>query len=129
MAFTVVQLIENKRGSANIESFKGLFKSSPLLAIAMTVAMFSLAGIPPLAGFFGKYLVFTLAINKGFIALTVVAVITSLIGVYYYFKPVIAMTQSSEVELEVSVAERVLLSILIIVNLAVGIFPDLIRLI
>jgi NADH-quinone oxidoreductase subunit N len=129
MAFTVVQLIENKRGSSNIESFKGLFKSSPLLAIAMTVAMFSLAGIPPLAGFFGKYLVFTLAINKGFIALTVVAVITSLIGVYYYFKPVIAMTQASQNDIEVSTTEKALLSILIIINLVVGLFPDLIRLI
>ncbi len=129
MAFTVVQLIENKKGSANIENFKGLFKSSPLLAIAMTVSMFSLAGIPPLAGFFGKYLVFTLAINKGFIALTVLAVITSLIGVYYYFKPVIAMTQSSESEIEVSNSEKALLSILVLVNVVVGIFPDLIRLI
>jgi len=129
LAFTVMQLIENKKGNANIENFKGLFKSSPLLAISMTVAMFSLAGIPPLAGFFGKYLVFTLAISKGFVALTVVAVITSLIGVYYYFKPVIAMTQSAESEIEVSIAEKVLLSILVILNLVVGIFPDLIRLI
>lgn len=129
MAFTVVQLIENKKGSSNIENFKGLFKASPLLAIAMTVAMFSLAGIPPLAGFFGKYLTFTLAINNGFIALTVVAVITSLIGVYYYFKPVIAMSQSSESEIIVSKSEKILLSILVIVNLVVGIFPDLVKII
>ena len=129
MAFTVVQLIENKKGSANIENFKGLFKASPLLGIAMTVSMFSLAGIPPLAGFFGKYLVFTLSINKGFIALTTLAVITSLIGVYYYFKPVIAMTQSAESEIEVSSTEKVLLLILIFVNLVIGVFPDLIRLI
>src|SRR5258706_41978 len=129
MAFTVVQLIENKKGSSNIENFKGLFKASPLLAIAMTVAMFSLAGIPPLAGFFGKYLTFTLAINNGFIALTIVAVITSLIGVYYYFKPVIAMSQSSEAEIAVSNSEKILLSILVLVNLVVGIFPDLVNII
>ncbi|MBI3483010.1 MAG: NADH-quinone oxidoreductase subunit N [Bacteroidetes bacterium] len=127
MAFTVVQLIENKKGSANIENFKGLFKANPLLAIAMTIAMFSLAGIPPLAGFFGKYLTFTLSIDNGFIALTVVAVITSLIGVYYYFKPVIAMSQASESEITVSNSEKMLLSILILVNLMVGIFPDLIK--
>ncbi len=129
MAFTVVQLIENKKGNSNIENFKGLFKASPLLAIAMTVAMFSLAGIPPLAGFFGKYLTFTLAINNGFIALTIVAVITSLIGVYYYFKPVIAMSQSSEAEIAVSNSEKILLSILVLVNLVVGIFPDLVNII
>ncbi|GHN01932.1 NADH-quinone oxidoreductase subunit N [Cytophagales bacterium WSM2-2] len=129
MAFTVIQLVENKRGSANIESFKGLFRSSPLLAVAMAVAMFSLAGIPPLAGFFGKYLVFTLAISKGIIGLTVIAVITSLIGVYYYFKPVIAMSQPSDAEIAVSGSEKVLLSLLILINLLVGIFPDVIRLI
>jgi NADH-quinone oxidoreductase subunit N len=127
MAFTVVQVIEKTRGSARVENFKGLFKTNPLLAVAMTVAMFSLAGIPPLAGFFGKYLVFTLAINSGFIALTSVAVITSLIGVYYYFKPVVAMTQSSEAQVEVSQPDRTLLMVLIALNLLIGIFPDLVR--
>lgn len=129
MAFTVVQLIERKRGSANIQNFNGLFKTNPLLAIALTVALFSLAGIPPLAGFFGKYLVFTLSINSGFIALTLVAVIASLIGVYYYFKPVIAMTRSSEAPVEVSQSDRALLIALIAINLLIGIFPDLVRVI
>jgi len=129
MAFTVVQVIEKERGSASIENFKGLFKTNPLLAIAMTIAMFSLAGIPPLAGFFGKYLVFTLSINSGFIALTTVAVIASLIGVYYYFKPVIAMTQSTETSVTVSQPDRVLVMVLIVINLLIGIFPDLVRLI
>jgi len=129
LAFTVVQMIEKQRGNANVENFKGLFKSNPLLAIAMTVAMFSLAGIPPLAGFFGKYLVFTLSINNGFIALTTVAVITSLIGVYYYFKPVIAMTQSSEAPIQVSQPDRALLIVLIAINVIIGVFPDLVHLI
>jgi len=129
LAFTVIQMIENKKGNADIENFKGLFKSTPLLAIAMAVAMFSLAGIPPLAGFFGKYLVFTLSIGKGYIGLTVVAVITSLIGVYYYFKPVIAMSQASESEISVSLSEKILLSVLIVINIVIGIFPDLVKLI
>jgi len=126
-AFTVVQLIETQKGSAAIDNFKGLFKSSPLLAIAMTIAMFSLAGIPPLAGFFGKYLVFTLSISKGFVGLTVVAVLTSLIGVYYYFKPVVMMSQSSDSVIAVSNSQKALLTILIVINLAIGIFPDIIR--
>ncbi len=128
MAFTIVQIIETQKGSANIIHFQGLLKSNPLLAIAMTIAMFSLAGIPPLAGFFGKYLVFTLSISKGFVALTVVAVITSLIGVYYYFKPVVAMYQSSGEKITISDSQKYLLYILIFLNLIVGIFPDLIRL-
>ncbi len=129
MAFTVVQIIEMKKGSANINNFKGLFKNGPLLAIAMTIAMFSLAGIPPLAGFFAKYLVFTLAISKGFVGLTVVAVITSLIGVYYYFKPIVAMAQSEGETIPISNSQKVLLIVLIVLNLLVGVFPDFFRII
>jgi NADH-quinone oxidoreductase subunit N len=129
MAFTVVQIIETKRGSANIINFHGLLKSNPLMAMAMTVSMLSLAGIPPLAGFFGKYLVFTLSISKGFVVLTVVAVITSLIGVYYYFKPIVAMYQSTGQPISVSKSQKVLLSILIFLNLLTGLFPDLLRVI
>jgi len=127
MAFTVVQIMENNKGSANIINFQGLLKSNPLMAIAMTVAMLSLAGIPPLAGFFGKYLVFTLSVSKGFVALTVVAVITSLIGVYYYFKPIVAMYQSTGQPISTSKSQKVLLIILIFLNLLLGLFPDLVR--
>jgi NADH-quinone oxidoreductase subunit N len=128
LAFTVLQIIENKRGNASLDNFKGVFKANPLVAVAFTIALLSLAGIPPLAGFFGKYLVFTLSISKGYVGLTVVAVITSLIGVYYYFKPIIAMTQSGSESLEITNSQKALLSVLIAANLAVGIFPDLIRL-
>jgi NADH-quinone oxidoreductase subunit N len=127
MAFTVVQIIESKKGSANIVNFHGLLRSSPLMAIAMTVAMLSLAGIPPLAGFFGKYLVFTLAVSKGYVGLTVIAVITSLMGVYYYFRPIVAMYQSAGQPIIVPKPQQVLLAVLIFLNLLAGIFPDLIR--
>lgn len=127
MAFAVVQIIETKKGSANIINFHGLMNGNPLLAVAMTVSMLSLAGIPPLAGFFGKYLVFTLSVSKGFVALTVVAVITSLMGVYYYFKPVVAMYQSTAQPIAVSRSQKILLSVLIFLNLLVGLFPDLVR--
>jgi len=127
MAFTVVQIIETTRGSSNISNFNGLLKSNPLLAVAMTTAMFSLAGIPPLAGFFGKYLVFNLSVSNGFVGLTVVAAITSLIGVYYYFRPVVAMCQSSGQAISISNSQRLLLFILILLNLVVGVFPDLVR--
>jgi len=127
LAFTVVQIIETNKGSANIVNFNGLLKSNPLMAIAMTVAMLSLAGIPPMAGFFGKYLVFTLSVSKGFVALTVVAVITSLMGVYYYFKPIVAMYQSTGQSISISKSQKALLLILIFLNLLAGLFPDLIR--
>jgi len=128
MAFTVVQIIETRKGSANLINFHGLLRSNPLLAIAMTVAMLSLAGIPPLAGFFGKYLVFTLSVSKGFVALTVVAVLTSLTGVYYYFKPIVAMYQSAGQPIAISKSQKVLLATLLFLNILIGIFPDLARL-
>ncbi len=124
MAFTVVHIIETKKGSASLENFGGLLKNNPLLAVAMTVALLSLAGIPPLAGFFAKYLVFTLSISKGFVALTVVAVVTSLIGVYYYFKPIVAMAQSTGEVIAISTSQKILLTVLILLNLLAGIFPD-----
>jgi len=127
LAFTVVQIIETKRGSANIINFHGLLKSNPLMTIAMTVAMLSLAGIPPMAGFFAKYLVFTLSVSKGFVALTVVAVITSLIGVYYYFKPIVVMYQSSGQPISISKSQKALLIILIFLNLLAGLAPDVVR--
>jgi len=127
LAFTVVQIIETKKGSANIDNFHGLLKSNPLMAIAMTVSMLSLAGIPPLAGFFGKYLVFTLSVSKGFVGLTMVAVLTSLIGVYYYFKPIVAMYQSAGEPISISRSQQVLLAILITLNLLAGLLPDLVR--
>jgi NADH-quinone oxidoreductase subunit N len=128
MAFTVVQIIETRKGSANIANFHGLLKSNPLLAIAMTVAMLSLAGIPPLAGFFGKYLVFTLSVSRGFVGLTVIAVLTSLIGVYYYFRPIVAMYQSAGQPISISNSQKALLMALLFLNILIGIFPDLARL-
>ncbi|MBS1508627.1 MAG: NADH-quinone oxidoreductase subunit N [Bacteroidetes bacterium] len=129
LSFSVVHIVEKAKGNAGIDNFKGIFKSNPLVGVAFTIALLSLAGIPPLAGFFGKYLVFTLSIGKGFIGMTVVAVITSLIGVYYYFKPIIAMTQPGEDSISVSASQKLLLLILILANLLVGIFPELIRLV
>jgi NADH-quinone oxidoreductase subunit N len=90
-AFTVVHMLEENNRNITIENFNGLFKRNPLLAVGMTLALLSLAGIPPLPGFFGKYMIFALAIENGYTGLVIVAVITSLIGVYYYFKIIIAM--------------------------------------
>jgi len=129
LAFTCVQLVERAKGTAGIGNFQGLFKTNPLVAVAMTVALFSLAGIPPLAGFFGKYLVFTLSVSKGYVALTVLAVFTSLVGVYYYFKPVITMAGPAVAPISVPLRDRILLVVLMVVTLAIGIFPDFIRII
>ncbi len=126
-AFAVLALIEQE-GSATVEGFNGLFKRNPLLALAMSVALLSLAGIPPFAGFLGKYMVFSLAVGQGYLNLVVLGVITSLIGVFYYFRVIVAMffKEPSSGTLTLSLSIKVLLAVLMVLSLVMGIFPNMV---
>lgn len=92
-AFIVLSVLE--RGDEGkyqqLEEFAGLGKRHPVLAALMSVFMLSLAGIPPFAGFFGKYYLFTAAIEAGFTWLTIVAVVSSVISVYFYIGLIVTM--------------------------------------
>jgi NADH-quinone oxidoreductase subunit N len=90
-AFAVLILVREETGSFSIKAFNGLAKSNPTEAFAMTIAMLSLAGIPPLVGFAAKYNLFISAIEQGHLPLVIVAIIGSMISVYFYIRPVIAM--------------------------------------
>lgn len=90
-AFSMAIMVFKSNFSENVEAFNGLSKKNPLAAVLITIFMLSLAGIPPFAGFLGKYYIFSEAIRNGFVTLTIVAVINSIIAVYYYFKVIIAM--------------------------------------
>jgi len=90
-AFAIAIPVFQARQTEDVDSFNGLGKSNPWMAALLTMSMLSLAGIPPLAGFLGKYYIFSEAIQNKFISLTVLAVVTSMIGVYYYFKVILAM--------------------------------------
>jgi NADH-quinone oxidoreductase subunit N len=91
-AFTIVILVSRKGDKfETIDDFAGLAKRHPGLALAMTVFLLSLAGFPPTAGFFGKFYIFASAISAGMIPLVIIAVINSLISVFYYLGPVVAM--------------------------------------
>ncbi len=85
-AFAVVTLIGEQTGSEDLAAYAGLSQRSPMAAAFLTVFLVSLAGIPPLAGFIGKYYVFAAAIQAKFITLTVVAAVNSVIAAYYYFR-------------------------------------------
>ncbi len=89
-AFAVLMLIREERGTFFIPAFRGLAKNNPVEAFAMAIAMMSLAGIPPLAGFMAKYNLFVLASEGGYTWLVVVAIIGSMISIYFYFKPIMA---------------------------------------
>lgn len=87
-AFTVVMIISNQLGNDEIDSYAGLSERSPFLAASLTIFLLSLAGIPPLAGFLGKFFVFSSAIEAGFITLAVAAALNSAVAAFYYFKVV-----------------------------------------
>jgi NADH-quinone oxidoreductase subunit N len=125
-AFTILHAVEKKRQIVKFDDFNGLFKKQPLVAVAMTIALLSLAGIPPLPGFFGKYMVFALAIENGYTGIVILAVITSLIGVYYYFRVIIAMffKETGSEEIATDTSFRTLIYVLIALSIALGIFPD-----
>lgn len=130
LAFTILGMQENAYGDLAVKSFNGFFKSNPFLAVGLIVSMLSLAGIPPLAGFFGKYLVFSIALENEFTWLVVLAILTSLIGVYYYFKVVIAMFADAPdaKAIQIGSSNRILILVLILAVILLGVFPDLIRL-
>jgi NADH-quinone oxidoreductase subunit N len=69
-----------------IEDLKGLSKTHPMMALALAIFMFSMAGIPPLAGFFGKFFVFMAAVHAGLYTLAVVGVLASVVGAFYYLR-------------------------------------------
>jgi NADH-quinone oxidoreductase subunit N len=90
-AFGVVTAISNATGKEDITDYNGLYATNPKLSLAMTLALFSLAGIPPVAGFFGKFFLFTAAAEKGFYMLVLIAVLNTIISLYYYLLVVKAM--------------------------------------
>jgi len=84
LAFGVVILFTNATGSENIADLAGLSKRSPMLALAMTIALLSLAGIPPAAGFLGKFFLFQAAVQSGLVWLAIVGVLNAIVALYYY---------------------------------------------
>ncbi len=109
----------------SISAFNGLGKKNPLMAGLLTMSMLSLAGIPPLAGFLGKYYIFSEAIKNGYIWLTVVAVIASIVGVYYYFKVILAMyTQDADdVPVRATPVYFIVMILCVVLSLVLGIYP------
>ena len=90
-AFGVVAAISNATGKENIDDYNGLYHTNPKLSLIMTLALFSLAGIPPVAGFFGKFFLFTAAAQKGYYLLVLIAVLNTIISLFYYLLVVKAM--------------------------------------
>lgn len=90
-AFGVISAIEFKTGKVEMKDYNGLYKTNPNLALIMMIAVFSLGGIPPTAGFFSKFFVFTAAAAQGQYVLVLIALVNTIVSLYYYLLVVKAM--------------------------------------
>ncbi|GHU94354.1 NADH-quinone oxidoreductase subunit N [Bacteroidia bacterium] len=90
-AFGVISAVENSSGQTSIASYNGLYKTNPLLSFVMMLAVFSLAGIPPFGGFFSKFFIFSAAAAQGEYLLVFIALLNTVISLYYYLLIVRAM--------------------------------------
>jgi NADH-quinone oxidoreductase subunit N len=134
-AFTVICLVMRHLDNEDISALAGLNQRSPLLATTMTLAMVSLAGIPPLAGFFGKFLLLKAVIqqaqvtgNHGYYCLAFAAVVGVVISLYYYFGVIRAIYWGKDVPglspIQLSSPAKVALAICIAGMFWIGLFPN-----
>ena len=127
-AFAVVFIMEGEGKEGNsISRFKGLAKNHPLLAAAMSLFMASLAGFPPTAGFFGKFYVFMAAIKQGYILITIIAIIATVISVYFYLRVIVMMYFNENEGNKKVVVHRGMGGIVVVSFLAIvliGFFPS-----
>jgi len=89
--FGVVMIIENYANKLNISDYKGLYKTNPKLSVVMMFGMFSLAGIPIWGGFFSKFFAFAVAVEQGFVVLVFIALLNTVLSLFYYLKVIKAM--------------------------------------
>ena len=123
---TFIIIISMRRDNEPVEEIndlKGFSKTHPFLSISLLILMFSMAGIPPLAGFFGKWLVFSAAVKSGLLTLTIIGVLTSVVGAFYYLK-IVKIMYFEEVEYPIDQLENktasFVLFLMIIITLGFG---------
>ncbi len=125
--FTVMSLVEKEPSSQEISSYTGLSKRSPLLAAALFVSLISLAGVPPTAGFFGKFLVLLAAVQSNLGWLALVGLIFVVVSLYYYLSVIRLAYSESEVSdspIIVSMPFKILLLVLIAGVFVLGLFQS-----
>lgn len=126
-AFGVLSVIEQRSGKVELSDYNGLYQTNPRLSFVMMLALFSLAGIPPFAGFFSKFFVFSAAIQQGFYVLVFIALLNTIISLYYYLLVIKAMfLTKSEQPIETVKSDAALKLSLVICTIAiliVGLIP------
>jgi len=128
-AFAIVIILSQKGDEfIQINDYAGLGLKHPLLAIAMSIFMLSMAGVPPTAGFVGKFYIFSAAIKSGYIGLAIIGVINAVISVYYYLRIMVIMymKEPSREFSPLTISPLIIAAIVISVigTLQLGIFPS-----
>lgn len=126
-AFFIAVLLEQRLGSGEIPDYAGLSQRAPVMAALMALFMLSLTGIPPTAGFLGKFYLFGAAINNGLIWLAVVAIVNSVVALYYYVNVIRVMyllPATSQEPVSGPPALQVALGIAAAGTLVIGLFPQ-----
>jgi NADH-quinone oxidoreductase subunit N len=125
-SFAIISAVEKEESGLGFEDYRGLATRHPWLAAAMTLFMISMAGFPPTAGFIAKYGLFSAAVANGYIWLVVIAVINTLVSVYYYIRLVVNMYMEEEGKALYPVfamPARMLIGILAIFVIIFGVAP------
>ncbi|HNX28677.1 MAG TPA: NADH-quinone oxidoreductase subunit N [Syntrophomonadaceae bacterium] len=125
-AFAVATAVETDTGKTGIEAFAGLSKRSPMMAAIMSICMLSLAGIPPMAGFAGKFYLFAGAIQAGYLWLAVIGLVMSMVSVYYYLNVAKVMyigEYPSEMPIKINSGAVAALWICVIATIVIGCYP------
>ena len=128
-AFGAISVLSDDDELDSIEAYRGLGYRNPLAGVALAVAMFSLAGIPPAAGFMGKFAVFAAALRGGEYALALVGILSALVAVYFYLRIVVVMYMKPSVIPDepvrmLDVAEIIALLVPTVVMVLLGVYPQ-----
>ena len=128
VAFGGLILVKRSYGSEQFEAFDGLAKKNPMLSLSIAIAMLSLAGIPLTVGFIGKFMMFSAALSDYHVVLLIIAVINAAIGIFYYFRVIVAMyfKSADREQITLNLNYKVVLFICVLLTIVLGIYPALI---
>jgi NADH-quinone oxidoreductase subunit N len=126
-AFGILSLMEREEKNLTFDDYSGFGFRHPVIAAFMSIFLFSLAGIPPFAGFFGKYYVFVAAIDAGLTWLAILGVLMSVVSVYYYLRLIVVMyfrEGDQQLPVKISNASYAVIIICVLAIIGLGIYPS-----
>jgi NADH-quinone oxidoreductase subunit N len=125
-AFASITAFTNQTGREDIKDFAGMWKRSPFLASTLMISLLCLAGIPPAAGFIGKFYLFSEVVRQGYLWLALLAMAMSVVSIYYYIVVIRVMLMNDaedETPVKIPVSLGITMAISIIMILVMGLYP------